>query len=150
MSTFGLVARVTRPAAAFSVLIVLATLCAGCATLIARYDEQIDRSATALQMKMDAFLTGLDTVPHATSQESAEFYDSYAVELRAMLIRAQSQPKNELTEKQLELMINNLNDLRLLHEAGPVTSETITTTRDLFNQGWKAVITLEVAKPRRE
>jgi hypothetical protein len=48
------------------------------------------------------------------------------------------------------LMMDNLQQLRLAHEAGPLAPPTVQATRDLFNQGWQAIIALEIAKRRGE
>ena len=126
----------------------------GCqVTLISSYDPEIDRAATALQKKMDAFLTGLEKnagQPQAAYVWNAAFYDDYLVELRSVHLRAQSHAKNEITTKQLTLMMDNLQQLRLAHEAAPLALPTIQATRDLFNQGWQAIIALEIAKRRGE
>jgi hypothetical protein len=117
--------------------------------LIAPYDEQVDQSATALQRRMDAYLTTLaqkGTGPDARYEANKEFYTQYGVDLRSLLIRAQSWPKNKLTEDQLTLMLKNLEQLRLAHADAPLSAEAITTFRDLFNQGWRAILTLELAK----
>lgn len=133
--------------------VVLLTLLLGCSlTLVSPYDPQIDRTATTLQKQMDAFLTGLreedpgEAVPNSAA--SRLFFDAYAVELRSVLIRAESHPKNQATERQLRLMIDNLEQLRVVDQSGPIDDAAIDTFRDLFNQGWRAIITLEVAKKR--
>lgn len=91
---------ITRGAAfqwfcAFSLLLLV-----GCpVTLISHYDPEIDRSATALQKEMDSFLTKLETVaetPEAQYAQHNQFYDDYLVELRSVLVRAQSHPKNSI------------------------------------------------------
>jgi hypothetical protein len=119
------------------------------ATLIAPYDEQIDQSATGLQRRMDTFLTDLSdrgTGPQARYDANKQFYAEYGVDLRSLLIRAQSWPKNKLTEDQLTLMLANLEQLRLAHADAPLSADAIRTFRDLFNQGWRAILTLELAK----
>lgn len=127
---------------------------AGCTvTLISAYDPEIDASATKLQKGMDTFLTLLDTQagsPEARYEQRKAFYPQYLVNLRSVLLRAQSHPKNTLTEKQLTLMINNLTQLEFIHQTGPLDPAVISTMRDLFNQGWKAIMTLELAKKRGE
>jgi len=149
MSTATSVQRPARRVGPLFLLTIWLALSAGCTvTLISRYDEQIDKSATALQRKMDGFLTSLEATPQPTYQDKKNFYSDYLVELRSVLVRAQSHPNNTITEHQLELMIQNLEALRQLHEAGPVDGQAIATTRDLFNQAWRAIITLELAKKR--
>ncbi|MDH3504100.1 MAG: hypothetical protein OEM58_06180 [Nitrospirota bacterium] len=124
----------------------------GChVTLISSYDPEMDRAATSLQKKMDAFLTGLET--HAGQSQAnyswdRAFYYNYLVELRSLRLRAQSDASHAFTAKQLTLMMDNLEQLRLAHEAGPLALPTIQATRDLFNQGWQAIIAKEIAKRR--
>lgn len=126
----------------------LVSLLACSVTLISRYDEQVDKAATSLQRQMDSFLTSLESEPQPTFEDSKKFYDEYAVDLRSVLVRAQSHPKNTLTEQQLELMLDSLKDLRDMHAAGPIDPAAVGVTRDLFNQSWGAIIKLETAKNR--
>jgi hypothetical protein len=109
----------------------------------------MDKAATALQKKMDAFLTNLETnagLPQADYTWNIAFYDDYLVELRSLHLRSQSQTKNEETAKHLKLMMDNLRQLRLAHKAGPLALPSIQATRDLFNQGWQAIIAVEIAR----
>lgn len=140
--------RMSRRPLGLAAGVLLSVLLACSIKLVSSYDEQIDRSATTLQKQMDRFLTGLAAEPQPTYAKSQDFYDDYAVELRSMLVRAQSHPKNTQTEKQIELMMKSLEDVRQMHEAGPIDNEVLKTTRDMFNQSWKAIITLEMAKKR--
>ena len=125
---------------------------AGCTsvTLISRYDEQVDQSATALLKQMDAFLAKLQTASGAAAEYEAnkDFYSDYAVELRALKVRAESQAKNAPTVQQIELMQRNLEQLEAAHKSGPISPAAIPTFRDLFEQGWRAILTLELAKKR--
>lgn len=121
--------------------------------LISSYDPEIDRAATSLQKKMDAFLTRLEA--HAGQSQAnyswdPAFYHDYLVELRSVRLRAQSDDTNEGMARQLILMMDNLEQLRLAHEAGPLTIDTIQATRDLFNQSWQDIIAKEMAKRRGE
>ena len=134
------------------VLVCLLPALVGCqVTLISSYDPEMDRTATSLQKKMDAFLTGLEV--HAGKSQAnyswdRAFYHNYLVELRSLRLRAQSDASHAFTAKQLTLMMDNLEQLRLAHEAGPLTLPTIQATRDLFNDGWQAIIAREMAKRR--
>jgi hypothetical protein len=118
------------------------------ATFVSSYDEQIDKAATTLQVKMDTFLTGLEALPQPTYSKSSSFYTDYDIALRSILIRAESHPKNSLTAMQLGLMTKSVDDLREMHKSGHLDQAAIAITRDLFNQSWRAVIALEVAKKR--
>ena len=144
--------RLALTLAAIAVATVPQTACSR-VMLISSYDEQIDQSSTTLQKRMDAFLTMLAEkagTPAAAYDANKAFYSDYAVDLRSLTIRAESWPKNGLTEKQLALMSANLEELRKAHESGPISAEAVPTFRDLFNQGWRAILALELAKKRGE
>ena len=133
----------------------LAGALVGCTSikLISDYDEQIDVGATRLARDMDRFLLKLEDkadTPKAEYEANKEFYLDYEVELRSLLLRARSQPKNSQTEEQLVRMLDSLEALKTVHELGPLPEEQIDVTRDLFAQAWQAIITLEMAKKRGE
>lgn len=140
-------------------LVALAVLAAGGCTvrLISDYDETIDVSASQLQKEMDSFLTQMETDEGdaVTYGSNRSFYPYYATEVRAVLVRAQAHPKNELSVAQYELMLDSLEDLEEAHrgeegveDEGTLPVEAIPAFRDLFNQSWAAIIRLEVAKKR--
>jgi hypothetical protein len=140
-------------------LVALAVLAAGGCTvrLISDYDETIDQSASQLQKEMDSFLTQMETDQEdaVTYGANRGFYPYYATEVRAVLVRAQAHPKNELTVAQYELMLDSLKELEEAHrgdegveDEGTLPVEAIPVFRDLFNQAWSAIIRLEVAKKR--
>jgi len=121
--------------------------------LISSYDEVIDHSASELQRRMDAFLTMLvdkEGSPQASYDSTKIFYSDYAVDLRSLKVRALSQPKNQITGQQIDLMTSSLEELRKAHESGPISADAVPTFRDLFNQSWGAIIALEMAKKRGE
>lgn len=124
----------------------------GCSiTLVSAYDEQIDRAATELQRRMDRHLTRLAVaIPsEATFQQHATFYERYAVDLRSVKVRAEAHPKNRISIRQYGLMEVSLEDLRSTHEAEDgLSHDYAITVRDLFNQAWRSIIALEVAKKR--
>ncbi len=136
------------------VLACLLTGVLGCQVMvISSYDPEMDKGATALQKKMDAFLTKLDTqagLPQTDYAWNMSFYEDYLVELRSLHLRAQSDAHNAVMAEQLQLMMDNLQQLRLAHKAGPLTPSTLQATRDVFNQDWKKVIGMELAKRRGE
>jgi len=125
------------------------TACA--VTLISHYDEQIDRAATELQRRMDMHLTTLESASGsgALYPQHADFYRDYAVDLRAVELRASTHPKNSISLQQYELMRTNLEDLRSTHEVqNTLSAAYVRQVRALFNQAWQAIIQLEVAKKR--
>jgi len=128
---------------------------AGCAPvrLTAAYDPQVDQTATLLQKELDRFLTRFEMLapeePERRYLANRDFYLDYAVELRSLQLRVASHPDNQRSERQVELMAENLELLRKHHEEhddiSPVAARTY---RELFQTGWKAIITYELAKRR--
>lgn len=133
--------------------LVLATLllfapgCAAPARHVAPYDAQVDTTATALQAEMDGFLTNVITDPNGTYERFKGFYSDYELKLRSLLVRTRARLDNEPSTQQVELMIQDVETLRAAHASGPMTPEAAASFRDLFNQGWQAVLALELAKP---
>lgn len=139
--------------AAWLVLLVGTAMSSGCTIrLVADYDEQIDAAATTLQKRMDRFLTQLESAAGTEAAEyaagHAEFYDDYAVELRAVRVRAAAHPRNRVSIAQYDLMEDSLHELEAAHRDAPIAAEAVQTFRELFNQSWQAIIALEVAKKR--
>lgn len=139
--------------AAWLMLLVMVALSSGCTIrLAAEYDEQIDAAATTLQKRMDRFLTELESAAGTEAAEyargHAEFYDDYAVELRAVRVRAAAHPRNRVSLAQYDLMEDSLHELEAAHRDAPIAPEAVQTFRELFNQSWQAIIALEVAKKR--
>jgi hypothetical protein len=135
------------------ILIVVAVAATACTNvqLIADYDVQVDRSATRLAKDMDRYLLNLKIMidtPAAEYKYHQRFYRDYEVDLWATLRRARSHPQNEQTTRQLELMLDSLDALQAVHELSPLPEGQITVTRELFNQSWQAILTLEMAKKR--
>jgi len=130
-------------------LALLALLCASaCAVrLIAEYDEHAVQEASRLQKEMDLFLTRLGSQGGAFPARAA-FYDTYETDVRALRLRAEARPKNQITAEQLGKIEKSVGDLREVHRAGPVSDGAARVNRDLFNAMWKAVLTLELAKKR--
>lgn len=117
------------------------------------YDEQVDTSATQLQRQMDAFLTRLESLPEGDSARTypanQKFYLDYAVDLRALEIRAAAQPRNGITLEQIGLMQNSLEQLRSTHQAqNGLSTFSLGQYRTLFNTAWRAVLVFELAKKR--
>ena len=134
-------------------LLLVLPILAGCQVmLISEYDADIDQQATVLQKKMDAFLTKMEGVsdkPAGSYEQNKGFYADYAVEVRSVQVRAGSHEKNGITVKELDEMLKSIETLRALHEGqGKLSAVSAGEFRSLFNQGWQAVITLEMAKKR--
>lgn len=153
-----LVARclVARRLAALLFAAALGLAAGGCVTvrLVGAYDAQVDEGATRLQRGMDAFLTRLASVPaddaSRTYAPNRTFYIDYGVDLRALEMRAASLPRNTITVQQLEGIERSVEQLRAVHEAqNGLSTAVLPAYRDQFNQSWRAILTLELAKRGR-
>jgi hypothetical protein len=117
--------------------------------LIADYDEHIDTAATELQKRMDGHLSALRATANRNYAPYADFYVEYAVDLRSVRVRAASHEKNRLSVNQYDLMLENTETLRALHESEDSLSDgSIGGFIDSFNLAWTVIISLEVAKKR--
>jgi len=126
----------------------------GCTSirLIANYDEQTDTSITAFQRKMETFLTGLERnagKPEARYEANVQFYDEARVDLSVIHVRAAAIPKNDITIKQIDLLIDSLSKLEELHGQG-ISREQVAPLRTAFNTTCTAILKLELAKKRGE
>lgn len=126
----------------------------GCTSirLIADYDEQIDKSVTDFQRKVETFLTGLERnadQPESKYDANVKFYDEARVDLSAIRVRAAALPKNEITLKQIDLLTDSLGKLEELQRLG-IRREHIAPLRSAFNSTCTAILKLELAKKRGE
>lgn len=143
--------RSTHPVR-WALALLLLALAASCTLrLVADYDEKIDVAATELQKGMDSQITRLLSIPQTqrTFAASESFYLDYAVGLRSVKIRAESQPRNRISIQQYDAMLNSLETMRNLHKTqGQLGDGFLNTARDEFNLAWRAIIELEQAKKR--
>jgi hypothetical protein len=144
---------IVGPRRSLPALALVLGLAACTVTLISHYDEVFDRSATALQRQLDAHLTrllasgaGSDSTTYAFN---VPFYNQYEIDLRSLLVRARSLPRNGPTSTQLEALIASVAELRREHQANTrLGAAYLETSRGLLNQAWQAVLALELAKKR--
>lgn len=137
-------------AARHALALVALLLVLGCgATRVAPYEEHVEAAVVELQPALDRFLTEAALDPGSASYaHAAGFYTGCALRLRTTLMWARSHPHNDETVEQLELMLENLESLRAAHESGPLDPAACRVFRDMFNTGWTAILTLELAKKR--
>lgn len=123
----------------------------GCAVkLIADYDEYLEKETTSLQKKMEAHLLQLErksSTSGADYNKYVSFYEEIKVSLSSMKVRAMAHPKNEITVKQIEKLIENTKILEKMHKKGVKKSE-ISSIRTAFEVGITAILKLELAKKR--
>ena len=134
------------------ITLILILALTGCASiqLISEYDKEIDIAVTAFQKKMTRFLISLERNIGKEKSEygnNTEFYDEIRVDLSAIRVRAAAIPKNEITIKQINLLIENVSNLERLHKLG-ITTVDIPPLRTAFNTSCTAILKLELAKKR--
>jgi len=140
-------------------LVVLVLGASGCTVrLIGSYDEQIDKSVTALQQKVDTFLVKLagEHSPECTYEQHKQFYEEATVDLSGIKVRAEAIPNNSITVQQIDLLASSLNDIEKLHQlksakpAGKncLSAEEIEPIRQSMNTSFTAILKLELAKKR--
>lgn len=134
------------------ITLILILALTGCASiqLISEYDKEIDIAVTAFQKKMTRFLVSLERnigKEKSEHRNNTEFYDEIRVDLSAIRVRAAAIPKNEITIKQINLLIENVSNLERLHKLG-ITPVDIPPLRTAFNTSCTAILKLELAKKR--
>lgn len=130
----------------------LALALAGCASvkLISDYDEETDRGITAFQKKIEGQLVFLERhigTDKAAYAANVGFYDEARVDLRALRVRAAALPQNTITTQQIDLLLDSLERLELLHQEG-LAANDIPPLREAFNTSCTAILKLELAKKR--
>jgi len=139
------------------VCLLVAALAAGCTTvkLVADYDEQIDKGATALQKDMETFLVKLESsadTPKAKVEaylKHKQFYDDSQIAVRALRVRADATERNSLTVRMLDRIESNLLLMQDMDKEG-LERQEIALLRGAFTSQFTAVLTFELAKKRGE
>ena len=134
-----------------AILVLLLSL-SGCAgfRLISEYDRETDVAVTAFHRKMEGFLVSLERNignKKAEYKNNTEFYDGINVDLSAIRVRAAAIPKNEITVRQIDMLIENVERLEGIHKHG-LNREDLSLLRTAFNKCCTAILKLELAKKR--
>lgn len=135
----------------FSVMV----LGVGCASikLISDYDKKTDEAITVLQRKFETFFVEIEGrvgSDEALYVNSTEFYQQIKIDISAIQLRARALPENEITEKQISILRENVLILEEFHKEGIRSTEAIQPARDDFNRALSNILKLELAKMRGE
>lgn len=135
-------------------LFLLLLIVSGCTEirLISDYDEETDRATTALQKKVEALVSDVEKnagTPQAAYDKYESVYDDILVDLRTLQVRADSRPKNGIQVQQFAEVEKQLNLFEEAHREG-ISAAEIPAFKNGFNQSFKAILTLELAKKRGE
>jgi hypothetical protein len=123
---------------------------------VSEYDAQTDQGVTQLHRKMETFLTTLEQqqLPQCLSSEHGLFYQQSLVDVRALKIRAQAIPNNDITLQQLTLLEENLSLMFKVHKLQDSSNTcmapgVITFNRSNFESIFTAILKFELAKKRQ-
>ena len=128
--------------------ILILTSCASI-QLIAPYDERIENGITELQKNTTAFFVKIERQRGSDNNDYTnhiEFYDNSKVAMKSLLIRAGATAQNEKTEDQILLLMEKYESLEKQHKTTGLTPYTIPSLEASFDQIFRAILTLEVAK----
>ncbi len=131
--------------------LLLLILAAGCGPVrfISDYDEETDRRTTELHRHLEEVLTAIEEETLSASQQLfwEHAYPRLLVDLRALKLRAASRPMNELQVAQFEELEAQLRLFAETYREG-IASEEVPLFRRGFDQTFRAILTLELAKKR--
>lgn len=141
--------RTLRPWRALPLLLLLVVLLAsGCSPvrLISDYDEQTDRGTTELHRKVEALLTSIEQ-GEGDEEAFSEGYRELLIDLRGLKLRAASRPMNDLQVRQFDALEEQLLTFGRAYREG-ISADEIPLFRRGFDQTFRAILTLELAKKR--
>jgi len=142
--------RLSNPHLALFVILFIVIL-ASCASvqLIAPYDERIEKGITELQRNTTTFFVKVERQGGSDINDyknHIEFYDHSKVATKSLFIRAGATAQNKKTEEQILLLMQKFELLEKQHKNSGLTPNTIPTLESSFDQLFRSVLTLEVAK----
>jgi hypothetical protein len=132
------------PQVAILWLVALSSACA--ITLISSYDETTDQGVTTLSKNVGQLLGQLDQTPVPDYASMKPGYASLEADLASLRLRNEARPKNSTTVKQLDEVKAILDKLEDLHKNGKFVQVMVGPTRDAFDQSFRAILKLELAK----
>jgi hypothetical protein len=123
---------------------------------VSEYDAQTDQGVTQLHRNTETFLTKLEQqqVPDCLSTQHDSFYQQSLIDTRALKVRAQAIPNNDITLQQLALLEENLALMSKLHKMQDnsntcLAAGVITFNRSNFESIFTAILKFELAKKRQ-
>lgn len=136
---------------ALPLALLLLNLSAGCTPVrfISEYDEETDRRTTELHRHVEQLLTAVEEQTFGASERAyfEEAYPRLLVDLRALRLRASARPMNELQVEQFEELESQLRMFAGAYREG-MAAEEVPLFRRGFDQTFRAILTLELAKKR--
>jgi len=128
--------------------LVLLWCVSGCThvTLISPYDEETDKSVTAIGKSIDALMTQLDSDPVPAYTSVKPSYDTIRAEVATLRLRNDARPKNSLTVKQIDQLSAAFKDVEDQHKSGTLNHAMVPVARSQLDDAVGAILKLEIAK----
>lgn len=127
----------------------------GCSVkYIADYDQIIDQTVISLQTRVETFLTQMERTagtPEGEYVNQTKFYDDIKGTLETLSVRAATIPQNEIITEQINLLNNNIERLRKIHERQQekgLTKAHIDPIKTALETQFKSIYQLEEALKR--
>ena len=132
-------------------LTLVCMILASCAhvTLIASHDERIEKGITELQKETTTFFVNIERQGGSSKEDYSkytDFYDKAKVATKSLFIRAGATAQNKLTEQQIKLLMEKYAKLEEQHKTTGLTPYTLAPLESSFDDIFRAILTLEVAK----
>jgi hypothetical protein len=134
-----------------AIFLTVASFALSCA-FISGYDPLIDSGASALQQKVETFLTDLEQTtgtPEGEYQRHAGFYDEVRTDISVLRNVASAHKGNDITLQSLDSIEDNLARLEKMHAEG-ISAKEISIVRTLFASQFRMLVQFENAKKRKE
>lgn len=115
--------------------------------------KKTDSAVTETQRAFETFFVELEDqigTPQANYENHKQFYKSIRIDISAIKLRVEAQPKNGITLEQINLLEQNVDILRDLHIDGFDSMYLVDTAKDDFNVALTNILKLELAKIRGE
>ena len=119
--------------------------------LIGDYDDVIDKGLTDFQVKVESFLTGLESGAGTPQAEyKPDFYDVADATISSLRSRAKASFKKDILSEQLDNLRKSMNDLRDLHKSfgAKISRQSVETARSTLEVSIESILHLELALKR--
>lgn len=136
----------------FLALLVLLFTGTGCVVnFAAQYDPVTDQSLMSIHRTLESFFGSMERkvgTPAASYDSHLDFYAELKLDVAALQLRVDSVPDNELTQKSVALLGENVELLETLHQEGIDSIELLDIIREDFATALRNMLRFELAKKR--
>jgi hypothetical protein len=137
-----------------TVLFLLSIIGCGPVRLVSPYDAILDQGTMDVHAKITTFVLRMEASAgkaEGTYDANQGFYSDIRGSIASLRLRAAATPKNEITVKQLDELIHNVENLQKLHQIGAangVSKAAGDPALSAIDTNCNAIVTFEMAKRR--